>query len=175
MKWDNLIRDVVAASRISFSDLLDQHKGEKFYAFILYTDNDCYTILPSANSVEKYNEKILNSPEGMAAYKWYIGEWSYEAWKGDEFDKICKELSVASQLAYENGLFEEFKKNVHLCMINALLLLDREGFFGHTKDDIVLFISSSEYDEAKDLEDRSAKVLNSPEVYDKFLKRYQSA
>jgi len=176
MDWDSLTRNIIDAARASFSDLMNQHREESFYAFILYTDNDCYTVLPSANSIEKHNEKILNEnvkdAKSIAAYKWYIGEWFYEAWKDSEFDKICKELSDASQVAYTSGSFLKFKEHVHACMIKALLLLDKEGFWGRTRGNIVLFISSSEYDESKDMENSSAKILNPQKIYERFLKRY---
>jgi hypothetical protein len=98
MNWDTLTQDIIAASKISFSDLLRRHGAEKFYAFILYTDNDCYAVLPSANSIERHNEKISKrnviDQKNIAGYKWHIGEWAYEAWGEDGFNKICTALST---------------------------------------------------------------------------------
>lgn len=174
--WVNLTERIVAASRISFSDLIDQRRSEGFYAFALYTDGDCYTVLPSANSLEKHNEKLskrgIDDPRNMAGYKWSIGEWAYEAWKDKGFEDICRDLSAASQSACEAGTFPEFRQQVHSSMVKALAFLDGEGCFGSIRNEIVIFISSTDVDEAIDMENQSAKVLNSPVIHDGFLKRY---
>ncbi|MDR2711427.1 MAG: DUF4303 domain-containing protein [Burkholderiales bacterium] len=135
MNWDGLTKGIIAATRAAFSDLLAQHKEEHFYAFALYTDSDCWRVVPAANSIEKYNEKISNNGEGDASeqnfYKWYSGEWAYEAWGGDRFNGICGKLSAAC-----TGLEEEFyafKEHVHLCMNDALLSLDKAGFWGASR------------------------------------------
>lgn len=176
MDWIDLTKRMVAASRISFSDLMAQRKGESFYAFILYTDGDCYTVLPSANSIERHQEKIsregIDDPQNTAGYQWSIGEWAYEAWKDEGFEGICRELSAASQSACETGSFAEFQQKVHASMVKALALLDGEGFFGPLRNKVVLFISSTDGDESMALENKSAKFLNSPEIYEAFLKRY---
>lgn len=176
MYWAELTERIIVASRVSFSDLIQQRKGESFYAFILYTDADCYTVLPSANSIEKHKEKIAREgaegPKELAGYKWSIGEWAYESWKAEAFDAVCEDLSEASQSACEAGAFAEFRQQVHASMIKALASLDEEGFFGSIRSGIVIFVSSSDYDESIELENRSALMLNSPDVYEKFLKRY---
>lgn len=178
MNWVELTAKIVAAARVSFSDLIEQRKAENFYAFILYTDADCYTVVPAANSIERHLEKISleddNDPEQIAAYKWASGEWAYEAWKAEAFNEICRDLSAASQAACEAGSFAEFRQQVHSSMIKALEALDGEGFFGPIRNEIVIFISSSDYDEAIEMEDRSAQMLNSPKVYDQFLKRWMT-
>lgn len=176
MDWVDLTERIVAASRAAFSDLMEQRRAEGFYAFILYTDADCYTVLPSANSIEKHKEKISRAgvgvPGEMAGYKWSIGEWAYEAWRGDAFEAICQDLSEASQSACKTGTFHEFRQQVHTSMTKALASLDGEGFFGSLRNGIVIFISSSDADEAIEMENRSAQILNSPEVHGEFLKRY---
>ena len=171
MDWEKLTAEIVAASRISFGDLL-KNKNESFYAFILYTDGDCYTVVPAANSLEKYYEKSGNTED--AWYKWGSAEWAYEAWKGDEFTSICAQLSSFCGELPDNDMqsFYDFKKNVHACMINALKRLDEEGFFDSIRNQIVLFISSSDDDDDLEIENKSAKILNSSSVYEKFLKRY---
>lgn len=176
MDWAELTQSIAAAARTSFSDLLAQNRGESFYAFILYTDADCYTILPSANSIEKHEETItrqgVNDSREVAGYQWSIGEWAYEAWKDEAFRPICEALSAASQSACEAGTFPDFRQRVHATMIEALASLDREGFFGSLREDLVLFISSSDYDESIGLENRSAQVLNPADVAAAFLTRY---
>lgn len=176
MNWAELTERIIVASRVSFPDLIQQRKGESFYAFILYTDADCYTVAPSANSIEKHEEKIaregVEHPEEMAGYKWFIGEWAYESLKAEAFDAVCEDLSEASQTACEAGAFAEFRQQVHSSIIKARASLDEQGFFGSIRRDVVISASSSDCDESTELENRSAQMLNSPEVYEKFLTRY---
>jgi len=176
MNWEHLTRDIVVAAKISFSDLINRHREEKFYAFALFTDNDCYTISPTANTIEEYSKiisrKNITNQKSMMGYKWYIGDWVLDGGDDGKFDEISDRLSSASQTASETDSFLDFKEHVHSCMIEALSILDKEGFFGEIRGDIVLFISSSEYDESEEMENSSAKILNPPEIYERFLKRY---
>ena len=179
MNFDNLRNEIIKSAKLSFSDLIATHPGENFYSFILYTDEDCYTVLPSANSEKAFLEKIakrgVSDPKKAAGYKWSIGEWAYEAWMGDAFDDICESLANASSDAAENGDFEQFRASTHKAMIDALKVIDAEGFFGDMRKDMVLFISSSDYYEAMKLKDMSAKALNSADTYDRFTRRFEGA
>lgn len=92
MDLAGLTESIIVASRNSFSDMIDQRKGERFYAFILYTGADCCTVLPSADSIEKHEEKIaregVEDPAEMAGFQWSIGEWAYESWQAEAFNAI---------------------------------------------------------------------------------------
>jgi len=174
MNWEEFTKDVVAAARQSFSELLAQHGDETFYAFVLYTDEDCWTIVPAANSLEQYQAKMArlkkHDPQNLAYYKWASAEWAYEAYAAAPFNTICEQLSEASPKG--KAAYATFKANVHAAMTDALKVLDREGFFGKHRDGAALFITSSDDDGAEAMEDNSAKLLNRPEIYEPFLKRY---
>lgn len=91
-----------------------------------------------------------------------------------EFEAICRNLSAASQEAYQGGTFSEHRERVHASMIRALSSLDEEGFFAPTCDHAVLFISSSDHDESMEMESVSAQILNPPSMYAEFLRRCES-
>lgn len=57
-------------------------------------------------------------------------------------------------------------------MIAALKQMKERGFFKNISENVVIFISSSNDDEAFDLENYSAKELNSEAVYLSFIERY---
>jgi|GEM_PF-5336547 len=57
-------------------------------------------------------------------------------------------------------------------MTDALKRMDKEGFFGERRAHLILYISSSDYDEAMLMEDKSAQYLNPVDKYQVFLKRY---
>lgn len=176
MDWNALTARIIAASRVAFLDLIYQERGASFYAFILYTDVDCYTVLPSANSIEKHDERVakegVEDPSEIAGYKWSIGEWAYEAWNSEAFCAISHDLSAASQVASRQGVFSDFRERVHSAMIKAMSSLGEEGVFSPLRAQVVFFISSSDYDESFEMENRSAQILNPPAVYAEFLNRY---
>lgn len=178
MDWIALTESITSAVKAAFSNLIRREDTSTIYAFILYTDADCYTVLPSANSIERHEEKIAREgivdASEIAGYKWSIGEWTYEAWMPAEFEAICRELSAASQEAYQQGTFSEYRERVHASMIGALSSLDEEGFFAAARDHAVLFISSSDHDESMEMENMSAQILNPPSMYAEFLRRYES-
>lgn len=177
MDWKELTKDIVTAARTSFSELLARHGDETFYAFVLYTDEDCWTVVPAANSLEQHRAKFAGSgdadPKTLAYYKWASAEWAYEAYEADAFNAICTRLRDACGSVSDDEAFDAFKANVHNAMIDALKALDDEGFFGKGRDNAVLFITSSDDDGSKAMEDRSARLLNPPEIYEPFLRRYQ--
>ena len=177
MDWKQLEDDIATAARRSFSALLADHGDETFYAFVLYTDADCYTVVPAANSLQQCQNKqarLANTdPQHLAYYRWASAEWAYEAYAADPFNPICDQLSAAcAAVSGDATAFAAFKANVHRAMINALKQLDEEEFFAHRRDAAVLFITSSDADEAIAMEDHSVQLLNPPARYAPFLQRF---
>lgn len=177
MDWAELTKAIAAAARQSFSDLLARHGDETFYAFALYTDADCYTVVPAANSLEQYRAKLSTlknpNPQERAYYQWASAEWAYEACAAASFNLICQRLSEAcAEVSGDSAAFAALKCQVHQSMVEALKRLDDEGFFGQRRSGAVLFITSSDYDEAEAMEDRSANALNPPQICKTFLERH---
>lgn len=175
MDEKKLIQDIVIATKSAFNRLIQNHIEEHFYVFILYTDEDCITVLPAANSIETLNKKILDlklSDDEIAEFKWSSAEWGYEAVYDEEFIPICNYLKNESLKLTDSDEFKKFKKKVLLCMEEALKSIDNEGFFDERRKDLVLYISSSNDEESYELENESAKNLNSQEKYLEFLDRF---
>ena len=171
MNREDLTRDITEAARRSFSDLLAQHGNETFYVFALYTDEDCYTVVPAANSLERHRETLAEMDDDQAAYyQWASAEWAYESFAAEPFNLICKQLATACQtVSGDAAAFAAFKVDVHYAMTDALRRLDEEGFFGKHRTEAVLFITSSDFDEASSMERRSAIALNPPARLVDFL------
>lgn len=173
----SLTLDIAAAARASFSHLLARHGEEVFYAFALYTDEDCWTVLPAANSLEQFQARVeaerTTDPQQLAADRWSTAEWAYECFAAEPFDVICEQLrDHCGALPNDPSEFSAFKAAVHEAMIAALKVLDDSGFFAKHRDSAVLFITSSDGEEAEALEDRSARLLNPPGIYEAFRRRY---
>lgn len=178
MDWEKLTDDVVAAATASFSSLMSERAGEHFYAFSLYTDEDSDTISPAANSLERYQAKVLASGDTdvlqLASCKWATAEWAYEAWNAKLFTGIYHDLQKYRKTLPDSESDEtSYKNSVKQCMISALKRMDENGFFADLRSSIVLFVSTTFDDEAEALENRSAKELNSESVYLSFIDRYK--
>lgn len=178
MHREELARDIAEAARRSFSALLSRHGDETFYAFALYTDEDCYTVVPAANALEPYRAKMSRmgetDPRTLAYYRWTSAEWAYESFSAEPFNTICEQLSAACNAVSGDAMaFAAFKTDVHRAMIAALKALDEEGYFGERRNGAVLFITSSDHDEAGAMEENSARILNRPEMYETFRVRHE--
>jgi hypothetical protein len=96
MDWEKLTSDVVAAASAAFASLRSEKLDEHFYVFALYTDGDAWTILPSANSTERYQAILRDTgqtdEQQIAYYKWATAEWAYEAWNKHLFTGIYRQL-----------------------------------------------------------------------------------
>lgn len=198
MDWEKFVSDVAAAATAAFSSVMSENASERFYAFALYTDGDGETIGPSANSIERHEAVLDKTGEtdalSIAAYKWATAEWAYEAWKGEFFKGVYRDLAnhrnalpkvdvecectpgvVVTISGLPDEIAESYKRAVHQSMIAALKRMDEDGFFAQGRDDVTLFVSSSDDDEAFDLENESAQQLNPERVYLPFLERYEVA
>jgi len=180
MDWEKLTADVVLAASAAFGSLVSEKSDEHFYAFALYTDEDAFTIEPSANSIERHEAKLRDTGETdelqIASNKWATAEWAYEGWNADLFTQIYLDLeSHRKTLPKSEVDYASYKNSVHECLISALKRMDENGFFAKGREDITLFISSSDDDEAFDMENKSARQLNPEQVYSQFMKRYGDA
>jgi hypothetical protein len=181
MDWAKLAGDIADAATIAFSAWRVDHRNEQFYAFVLYTDGDCYTVEAAANSLERHQASLLEANVNasdvrmVAGHKWHTGEWAYEGYKDERFNAIYRNLEDhRATLSDSCEEYAVYKLSVQECMIAALKRLRANGFFANMGESIVVFVSSTDDDEAQELENRSAKQLNSDSVYLSFLDRYPS-
>jgi hypothetical protein len=178
MHWDQLKNQVYEASKQGFHQLLESHKSEDIYALALYTDSGAMSVSASANSVERYAEKVDadlddedKTGDNLAYYKWSTSEWAYEAADGESFALINKLLREND----ERENFSSFKKGLLNVMTESLAQLVSEGFFENlytNRSNYVVFVSITDDDDAESVENESAEVINSRPTYDEFLKRY---
>lgn len=159
--------------------------GEKIYAAALVTDSDCITLYLAVNSYEYMRKRdleyidILHLPEDQAKkiqdgtgsiVKWVPDEWGYSDGKDSRLNEIskllyAKEASDSEAYEKENDLFFETVTSAFKEVISTKV-------FGEASEEIVYFISMSDDERTDDIENYSAKLLNSEKVYEKFLKRH---
>ncbi|MFA0921869.1 hypothetical protein ALP73_00785 [Pseudomonas coronafaciens pv. garcae] len=179
MDWNNLESQVYTLSKKAFFNLLNDHLDERFYAFAMYTDSSAMTICLAANSLEKLNEKIDEedeedeedkTDEAISYFKWTTSEWAYEAFEGDAFAEINRALRNDK----ERNEFNTFSENLITSMTNVLALLVNEDFFKKKPiiDGAVVFVTITDDDAAQSIENISAKLLNTEDTSQTFLKRF---
>lgn len=159
--WQNvaaMIRDAVAAD---LREILGRIDDERIYTAALVTDRYCCSLFLAVNTLE-YLESEDEEPDDET--KWHPDEWGYSDGHGSELVKLSKSL-------WENHNTLPGEAFFFSAMISAMKQVKDSGIFGERTDEITLFISISDDEDAENLEDSSAMTLNSPELAAVFLNR----
>lgn len=184
--FKELTGKIEEAVREDIKIILQETSGEKIYAAALVTDSDCITLFLAVNTYEYMEKKdreylemlqgdlteeeIKNVREGTASLtKWIPDEWGYS-------DGEDSGLVNISELLYnrEESDPEAYEKHAELffqAVTDAFKHLIDEKVFGDDAEDITYFISMSDDERTPEIENYSAKLLNSEAVYQAFLNR----
>ena len=158
--YQGLTEKIREAAEKDLREVLGQIGDEHIYTAALVTDSDCCTLFLAVNTVEFLN----GNDEPDNASKWYPDEWGYS-------DAYNSELSKLSKLLWEHHENLPGEAFFFDAVISAMKQLKETGAFGKRSEEITFFVSISDDEEAENLEDFSAKQLNSPELATAFLNR----
>ena len=184
--FKDLSSKIQKAVQADIKNILQEVGEEKIYAVALVTDSDCITLYLALNTDEYMKEKeeryvqmfknhlteedIKKIKDGSKSFtKWIPDEWGYSDGKNSELNKISKLLYEK-----EESDSEEYAKHIDLfleAVTSALKQLIEEKTFGERSEEIMYFISMSDDERAEGIENNSARLLNSENLYEKFLKR----
>lgn len=186
--FKNLEHNIEQAVKKDMKKILKETGNEKIYAVALVTDSDCITLYLAVNTyefMEKHDkeylidmdlseEDIKNLKEGSASLtQWLPDEWGYSDDDNSELAKISELLYENSESdEYDDEEYEENQKLFFETVTSAFKHLIEEKVFGEYSEKITYFISMSDDDRAEAIENNSAKLLNSPNIYETFLNRY---
>ncbi len=168
--------------------IMKQIGKEKIYAVALVTDSDCITLYLALNTYEYLRkadeeyiemfhddlseEDITNYQKGIISLtKWTPDEWGYSDGNNSKLNKVSKilyekENENPQKYASCVGLFLE-------TITRALKNVIEEKSFGKDSEEITYFISMSDDERTPQIENYSAKLLNSESVYEDFLNRVE--
>lgn len=173
VNFSSLRNEIKDAAQRAFESVIKKYPNEQFYAFALYSDDGVMTIEPTCNSEEALRDKAKVSgylliPDSL---RWLTSEWAYEYEGSEYFKAVYRMLNVEGRCGESE--FEAFRFKVYETMIEALGDLDAEGFFGigEKRENITIFCSISDSEDAAQFENESARQLNPMSVYEKFLNR----
>jgi hypothetical protein len=175
-------------------------ENEKPYAVVFETDSECMTLSLIVNTYEHLEKTDAKYGHGDGdTTKWFPGEWGY--WDdpinsglseiSDELYKKLKSiwdiahgqvkkqaLDITNEQEFElaEPLIEEYRFTEHFLETVTVVFLEliQSNVFCFDTDEVTYFISMSDDDRAEEIENNSARVLNSKAVYEKFLKRFDS-
>ncbi len=184
--FNNLAEKIEQAVKKDMEQIWKEIGEEKIYAVALVTDSDCITLFLALNTYEYMRKKdaeylemlhdnlseedIKNVKEGTASLtKWTPDEWGYSDGKNSQLVEISKLLYDK-----EEANSKEYEKHTALffeSVTSAFKNLIAEKTFGNNSDEITFFISMSDDERIYEIEDFSAKLLNSESVCQAFLKR----
>ena len=158
--YQGLAERIREAAEKDLHEVLEQIGDEHIYTAALVTDRYCCTLFLAVNTVEFLNGN--GGPDSES--KWYPDEWGYSDADNSELSKLSKLLwEHHDNLPGEAFFFD--------AVISAMKQLKEAGTFGGRSEEITFFVSISDDEEAENLEDFSAKLLNSPELAAAFLNR----
>ncbi|GAB0168349.1 DUF4303 domain-containing protein [Lysinibacillus sp. CTST325] len=178
--FKELEKKMVNAIKNDFKEMLHFIGDERIYAVCFVTDSEARTTFFVANTyeyIEKRDQEYIEKGWESAydELKWDPSDWGY----GNSHFQSDASMSVASYLSekredIEEEIFDGFEEKLHTTMISVLDNLHNEKVFCQNKDDITVFISMSDDERTEEVENYSARSLNSEKVYNEFLKRFDN-
>ena len=144
---------------------------EKIYAAALLTDSGCTSVALYVNTLEHLS-RTLGENSYDDELKWKINDWGYSDRMNGRKSLLLKSCQML--LNHDKKDHDE-----HLRMrdvfIETAASAFRRAILKHPltadPDDVTYYISISDSDQAKRLENFSSKFLNSKTVYKEFFKR----
>lgn len=170
---------IAAATNAAFTEVMQQHPDDRFFAFALSTLDDADCVGASVNSVENHqaivNRQGLDTPSPEEEYvRWTPCEWGDFEYVGSGYFEAVDQLLATKYDELSENHFESYRQGVIDSMQRALAMLDSKGFwgFGKAREQITLFVTVYDSESAEAVEDQSAKALNPPPVYTQFRRRF---
>ena len=167
--------------------------NEHIYAAALVTDSDCVTLFLAVNTEEALEkrdkkdrteerlgylapylspEKLRQIADGTVSLnRWLPDEWDYSDGKDSGLNQVSKQLfDKEASLSDTPGdeydeVHERFQDLFLETVIEVFQELREEGVFG---PEVTCFVSMSDDDRAEEIEDDSARRLNTREQYEQF-------
>ena len=183
---------VVNAVRHAMEKIRRELGTEHIYGAALVTDSDCITLFLAVNTEEALakRDEQGRTPERLAELRKYWpkelvdqvadgsfslnrylpDEWAYSDGSGSELNLVSQQLYSQEETLSDadndtDELREQFQNQLLETAALAFETLRAEGVFA---PETLCFISMSDDDRAPDIEDSSARRLNTPEQYEQF-------
>jgi hypothetical protein len=169
--WPGITTRIEAATRLAFTEMVEQHGSEGIYAFALYSDGGAMTVCPSTNS-EHHLTTV--DQDDLMYMKFEPAEWKYEMRGADSmFDSICTSLREELDRVdheWDDPWFTVFQSTLFTTCVNTLDKLKTEGFFSTVAGrDVFLVFTVSDHEFTKAEMKTNVARLNDNPYLDEYL------
>lgn len=189
--FEELKNKIQQAVKDDFKRILMEVGEEKIYSIALVTDSDCTSLFLAVNTYEYMRKQDDNSIEEakdclpkeivekmkaglLCISKWVPADWGYSDGKKSKLNKVSEMLYHKEEsLGPDDAVKSKYQELVLETIISTFHMLIQSDAFGEISKEITFFVSMSDDERTEDIENYSAKLLNSEEVYEEFLKRYE--
>lgn len=159
--WQVVAEKIRNAVSKDLLEIIDRTGDEHIYTVALVTDRDCCSLFLAVNTLEYLENEDEESDDES---RWHPDEWGYSDGHDSDLVKLSKSLwENHNTLPGESFFFNT--------MIAAMKQVKDSGIFGECTEEITFFISISDDEDAENLEDSSAMMLNSSKLASVFLNR----
>ena len=167
MKWDKIEKYCISIVELSLKEIVSK---SDVYAVSLYSDESATSISFGANSIENFeknvSEKNATIIEDIAYYKWAPDEWDFEGYNAEKFRDINKWL-------YENSERDDFEMFFQKTIETMISVLRKsKNIIKNDLEKITFFVTITDNDIAEEIENKSSREINTPDVHCSFMKRY---
>lgn len=185
----NLRPAIEEAVRHTMEKIRQEAGDEHIYSAALVTDSSCVTLFLAVNTeealarrdkadrtperltqlLEYYPQELVDQvAEGLFSLNRYVpDEWDYSDGTDGGLNQVSRQLyDQEEKLSDEDDdTCDAFQEQLLETVTGAFETLRTEGVFG---PEVVCFVSMSDDDRAEEIEDTSARRLNTPEQYEQF-------
>jgi Domain of unknown function (DUF4303) len=167
MATEQQIKALAQAIVYDFRELCAINASEKFCAFALYSDDEGWTVIPSANSEEGIERSVAlyNGEVSAAEIRISTAEWVYEAHLSVEIDKAVARLLLRDKDFSTDKEQSQAVGQLWATMFLALRESSNEIRFIANNPDLLLMCSVSDSDEEMWLMHETSRLLNTPEIH----------
>lgn len=185
--FDKVYDKIYNAIKEDMETITKRIGDETIYGVALVTDEDCISLYLAANTSEYLRKKDLDNLSFMRQYlsegkiqaieegtdsltKWTPAEWGYSGGKNSGLVEVSKLLF--EQEEQDSVGYAQNKPRFFETITSALKrVIDEKGT---DTENITFFITLSDGDGIEEIENYSAKQLNSTEMFEKFTHRFDS-
>lgn len=172
---DNPTPDAFADLRAAIVSDIKRHvtelrqSGVNFYGYAVLPP-DYYTAFdPTAIAVAFNCESDIDaSNRGQPYYRYSVDEW--QNYVHDGFDTVndkLKSLLAANRGSQDDPINDDFVESIYQSVLDAMLTLRNDGVFNDVPY-LIIWLSDS----GEDILNRSAKLLNSSEIYSDYATEF---
>lgn len=173
MDWDTIRNELAQAVQRAFADFRAGTDSDQLYALCLSASEGGMGIGLNANTEFCFNEKLSSeslaeeiTPQYESYLRWSPAEWGSEGIGDDGFQPLNDALT---QAVLNDALDESSLEKLVDAMIAALCHFHEAQ--GDTLKGVTLFVTITDSDDTKAIEDQSAIIINAPDVGQALISR----